>query len=134
MFLNFVCLFVCFFFEAAVSVSFDYCIKFVWHGRAGIGWKSRVLEMDIDSDPNNLNVKSLEEVAAMQMDSSDSSAAQVIILTQPLFVCFVLFFILFYIFFSFVFTYANLFVWNFTFSVSFVFIVCFFYIFHFSCV
>ncbi|XP_050239735.1 GPN-loop GTPase QQT2-like [Quercus robur] len=32
--------------------------------------------MDIDSDPNNLNVKSSEEVAAMQMDSSDSSAAQ----------------------------------------------------------
>ncbi|XP_065626895.1 GPN-loop GTPase QQT2 isoform X2 [Quercus suber] len=32
--------------------------------------------MDIDSDSNNLNVKSLEEAAAMQMDSSDSSAAQ----------------------------------------------------------
>lgn len=32
--------------------------------------------MDIDSDSNNLNVKSSEEGAAMQMDSSDSSAAQ----------------------------------------------------------
>ena len=54
--------------------------------------------MDIDSDPNNLNAKSSEEVAAMQMDSSDSSAAQVIILTQPLFVCFVLFFLFIYIY------------------------------------
>jgi len=32
--------------------------------------------MEIDSDSNNLNVKSSEEGAAMQMDSSDSSAAQ----------------------------------------------------------
>lgn len=32
--------------------------------------------MDIDSDSNNLNVKSSEEGAAMQMDSSNSSAAQ----------------------------------------------------------
>lgn len=32
--------------------------------------------MDIDSDSNNLNVKSMEEGAAMQMDSSNSSAAQ----------------------------------------------------------
>ena len=40
--------------------------------------------MEIDSDSNNLNVKSSEEGAAMQMDSSDSSAAQVIALTQSL--------------------------------------------------
>ena len=48
--------------------------------------------MEIDSDSNNLNVKSSEEGAAMQMDSSDSSAAQVIAVTQSLFVCFHFFF------------------------------------------
>ena len=51
--------------------------------------------MEIDSDSNNLNVKSSEEGAAMQMDSSDSSAAQVIALTQSLFVCFGFFFFFF---------------------------------------
>ena len=38
--------------------------------------------MEIDSDFNNLNVKSADEDAAMQMDSGDSSNTKVIAHTR----------------------------------------------------